>query len=62
MASGVPLGPVLGPILIVLYVNNQPENVKYNVKMFADNTKLYRHMVGEDDTLSLQEDINALQK
>ena len=62
VVRGVPQGSVLGPILFVLYINDMPENERSNVKMFVDDTKLYRHVLGDDDKQLLQEDLNALQK
>ncbi len=61
VSSGVPQGSVLGPILFVLYINDLPDNVMSEVKMFADDTKLYRHISKEQDRTTLQEDLNNLQ-
>ena len=35
-------GSVLGPILFLIYVNDIPETANSNVKMFADETKIFR--------------------
>ena len=43
--SGVPQGSFLEPILFVIH-NDLPENVESRVKMFADDSKVYRQMKG----------------
>ena len=58
--SGIPQGSVLGPILFVIFINDLPFAIKNCCKLFADNTKLYRTTRTEDDTTSLQDDINRL--
>ena len=39
--SGVPHGSVLGPLLFLLFVIDLPEWIVGNLKMFADDTKLW---------------------
>ena len=39
--SGVPQGSILGPLLVLLYVNDLPDSVKATAKMFADDKKIY---------------------
>ena len=58
--SGVPQGSVLGPILFLIYVNDIPETVNCSIKMFADDTKLFRTVKTIDDCNILQNDLNTL--
>ena len=64
MISGVPQGSVLGPLLFLLYVNDNPNIIKSNVKMFPDDTKLWRMIAKEGDSCDLQEwdDLKRLQE
>ena len=38
---GVPQSSILGPFLFLIYINNFPNEVKPNTKLFADNTSLF---------------------
>ena len=59
--SRIPQGSVLGPVLFVIYINNLPDEVKTNVKMFADDTKIWTPINNKDDCDKLQDDLLALQ-
>jgi hypothetical protein len=59
--SGVPQGSVLGPLLFLLYVNELPEWIKNNIRMFADDTKIWKTIESKQDCESLQKDLDTLQ-
>ena len=60
VTSGLRQGRVLGPILFTLFVNEMPESVLSKIKLFADDTKLYRTVCEASDCETLQEDLNKL--
>ena len=64
VTSGIPQGSVLGPILFVLYINDMPEVVdeKSEIFLLADDTKIFRKIESEADTIQLQKDIENLVK
>ena len=61
VTSGVPQGTILGPTLFLVYVNDIPNVVTSSIKMFADDTKIYRGIKNGEDTLALQSDLDFLE-
>ncbi len=62
VTSGVPQGSVLGPVIFLIYMNDLPEFMNSFIKIFADNTKIFRRIEKADDCKALQSDINKLEE
>ena len=59
--SGVPQGTVLGPLLFLCHINDLPDVVHSQVRLFADDCLLYREINSFQDHLILQEDLKNLE-
>ena len=60
--SGVPQGTVVGPLMLLLYVNNRGAKISPHttIKFFADDVLLYRTIDNLSDELQLQRDLDTM--
>ena len=58
VTSGIPQGSILGPVLFTLFINDLPDTIKSNCKVFADDTKIYNEVgnsnINQDDLYNMQ--------
>ena len=59
---GVPQGTILGPISFLLLINDLPSSVSSSVKLFADESVLYRYSESSADQNRLQYDLLQLEQ
>ena len=61
--SGVPQGTVLGPLFFLIYINDIGDHLSpgTNLRLFADDSLLYREIKSIFDSFILQKDLDALQ-
>ena len=60
VTSGVSQGSVLGLILFVVYINDLPDELSSQVRLFADDTAVYLTVGGSGDGTVLQNDLDRL--
>ena len=62
VTSGVPQGSVLGPILFLLFINDIGEDISSHIRLFADDTIIYRAVNSRGDAEHLQRDLGKLEE
>ena len=50
--SGIPQGNVIGPVLLVFYINDLSDSIWHDVYLFADDTKIYSEISNVIDCVS----------
>ena len=58
--SGVPQGSVLGPCMFLFFMNDLPDALTSQVRLFADDALVYLTVNTQDDAHRLQADLNKL--
>ena len=55
-------GSILGPLLVLIYINDLDNNITGNVQKFAEDTKVFRKVNTDGDIQHLKNDLDKLVK
>ena len=55
--SGVPQGSVMGPVLFLIFINDITDGISSNMRLFADDSVIYRKITSPEDQKALHEDL-----
>ena len=62
VTSGVPQGSVVGPLLFLIYIQDMLDKLHCRVRLFADDSVIYKRITSESDRELLQRDLEMIQK
>jgi hypothetical protein len=61
VTSSVPQGSVIGPLLFAIFINDLPERIKNECRLYVDDSKLKGIIDKEEDAIDIQKDIDSMQ-
>jgi retron-type reverse transcriptase len=62
VTSSVPQGSVLGPLLFTIFINDLPDKIKNECRLYADDIKLIGVIEKKEDAIEIQKDIDSMQQ